>query len=136
MLKKLSFLGVVLILSGCMNSGLFLSTNRTVVELSDNNFSIFATDVTGEASATYLIGFAFSYGAYTQSLSLIKIGGTEALYQEALKNLWENVRKKNQGKLQGKRLALINIRYDTQIVNFLLFNKIKLIVRADVVQFP
>lgn len=134
MLKKFLLLLVIAVLTGCVNSGLFLSSNQTVVELRDNNFKIVATNVTGEATATYLIGVSVSNGFFTQSLSLIKLSGSDGLYQQAFKNLWDNVEKKV-GKVEDHRLALTNIRYDTQISNFILFNKVKLMVRADVIKF-
>ncbi len=135
MFKKIVLLSAILVMSGCVNSGLFMSSNQTLVELRESNFSIVATDVTGEASASYLIGVSISSGFMTQTISLLKLNGPDALYQEALKDLWQNVEKKV-GKVEGRGLALTNVRYDTQISNFLIFNKVKLMVRADVVAFP
>ncbi|MCD6376125.1 MAG: hypothetical protein J7L94_11405 [Caldisericaceae bacterium] len=135
MFKKILLLSVMLFMTGCVSSGLFVSSNQTVVELREGNFNIVATDVSGEASASYLIGVSVSNGFMTQTLSLIKINGPDGLYQQALKDLWKNVEKKV-GKVEGRSLALTNVRYDMQISNFLIFNKVKLMVRADVVSFP
>jgi len=135
MFKKILLLSVMLFMTGCVSSGLFVSSNQTVVELREGNFNIVATDVSGESSASYLIGVSVSNGFMTQTLSLIKLNGPDGLYQQALKDLWKNVEKKV-GKVEGRSLALTNVRYDTQISNFLIFNKVKLMVRADVVSFP
>ena len=48
--------------SGCATSGLFPSTHMTQVELSEGNYRIVATNVAGEADASYLIGVSFSKG--------------------------------------------------------------------------
>ncbi|HHE54955.1 MAG TPA: hypothetical protein ENL21_04180 [Caldithrix abyssi] len=135
MFKKILLLSVMLFMTGCVSSGLFVSSNQTVVELREGNFNIVATDVSGESSASYLIGVSVSNGFMTQTLSLIKLNGPDGLYQQALKDLWKNVEKKV-GKVEGRSLALTNVRYDTQISNFLIFNKVKLMVRADVISFP
>ena len=134
MFKKILLLSVMLFMTGCVSSGLFVSSNQTVVELREGNFNIVATDVSGESSASYLIGVSVSNGFMTQTLSLIKLNGPDGLYQQALKDLWKNVEKKV-GKVEGRSLALTNVRYDTQISNFLIFNKVKLMVRADVISF-
>jgi hypothetical protein len=60
--------------------------------------------------------------------------GTGMLYQEALSDLWKNVEEKY-GDVEGKSLALINIRYDSDCLNLILFTQAKVIVRADIVQF-
>lgn len=135
MFKKILLFSVMLFMTGCVSSGLFMSSNQTLVELRESNFNIIATDVSGESSASYLIGGSVSNGFMTQTLSLIKLNGPDGLYQQALKDLWKNVEKKV-GKVEGRSLALTNVRYDTQISNFLIFNKVKLMVRADVVSFP
>ncbi len=134
MFKKLLLLASFFLLSGCLNSGMFLSLNQTVVELSEANFEVVATNVTGQAEADYLVGVSMSTGLHTQTLALIKLSGAEGLYQEALKNLWDNF-KAQYGQVEGEKLALVNIRYDSEILNLILYNKVKLIVRADVVRF-
>ena len=59
-----------LLLSGCASSGLFFSMNNTAVELSENNYEIVATNVSGEAEAGYILGLSFSAGAATNTLAL------------------------------------------------------------------
>ncbi len=137
-MKKYSFIlylaGISLLLSSCTTSGAFISSHETSVKLSEDNYEIVATGVEGSSEAAYVFGFSYSYGMMTQSLSLARISGAPFLYQEALDDLWNNVRSKH-GEVKGDQLALANIRYDSDIVNLFLFSKIKLSVRADVVRF-
>jgi hypothetical protein len=56
------------------------------------------------------------------------------LYKEALEDLWINY-EKDHGATNGKRLALANIRYDTDILNLLIYTKVMVGVRADVIEF-
>ena len=124
----------LVLLSGCTYGGAFASAHQTNVEISESNFSIVATDVSGEASSSHLLGASFSTGFYTESVGLIRLGGTGLLYQEALSDLWKNVEKKI-GKIEGKSLALTNVRYDADCTNFFLFTSAKVVVRADVIEF-
>ncbi len=56
------------------------------------------------------------------------------LYKEALENLWKNYETAN-GPVEGKRLALINVRYDSDALNLIVYTQPKIIVRADIVEF-
>jgi hypothetical protein len=56
------------------------------------------------------------------------------LYAEALQNLWNNY-EANHGAMGDKKLALTNVRYDTDMLNLILYTKVKVIVRADIVEF-
>ncbi len=123
-----------LLLSSCTTSGAFISTHRTSVELSEDNYELVATGVEGNSEAAYIFGISYSYGITTQSLSLARVSGDKFLYQQALDNLWENVRA-GHGDPEGDQLALTNVRYDSDIVNLFLYNKVKISVRADVVRF-
>ena len=49
-------LAVVLLVSGCAQTGMFTAANLTSVELSDSNYRVVATDVAGSAQAGYLLG--------------------------------------------------------------------------------
>jgi len=58
-LKRTLFVAVVLILliasfTGCSNSGMFLSANVTDVKLSEANYQIIATNITGTSRAGYI----------------------------------------------------------------------------------
>jgi len=138
-MKRTLFLAVVLILlivssTGCLNSGMFLSANVTDVRLSEDNFDIVATNITGSSKAGYILGLSFGPGAQVSTAAIARVIGTGMLYQEALKNLWENY-EKDHGPREGKKIALVNVHYDTDIVNLILYTEVKLFIRADVVEF-
>ncbi len=123
-----------ILLSGCANTGLFLSMNNTDVELSENNYEIVATNVTGAAEAGYIFGASFSAGAVTNTIALARVSGSGMLYMEALENLWKDYEEKH-GSVIGKKLALVNVRYDSDALNLILYTKAKIAIRADVVEF-
>jgi hypothetical protein len=123
-----------LLFSGCSNTGMFMSTNRTNVELSKPNYEIIATDVTGSAKSGYVLGVSGDMGGKAGVIALFRVSGSGNLYQEALEKLWKNYEEKH-GSVEGKKLALVNIRYDSDILNLILYTKLKIAVRGDVVEF-
>jgi hypothetical protein len=124
----------VVLINGCATSGAFIAANVTNVELAEPNFKIVATNVSGESEAGYLIGVSYSMSTITNTLALIRVEGTGQLYKEALEKLWQNYEKYN-GSPAGKKLALVNVRYDADILNLFLYTKVKYFIRADVVEF-
>jgi hypothetical protein len=138
MISKYLIYPVVLVsamlFSGCLNTGMFLSTNNTEVELSSNNYEIVATNVSGEAKAGYILGLSFSAGAATNTFAIARVSGSGMLYMEALENLWADYEEKH-GSVLGKKLALVNVRYDSDVLNLLLYTEAKISIRADVVEF-
>jgi len=130
---SIAIFGIFLI-SGCASSGLFLSVNNTGVELSESNYEIVATNVSGEAEAGYLLGLSFSAGAATNTMALARVSGSGMLYKEALENLWKNY-EKDHGSVIGKKLALVNVRYDSDALNLLLYTSAKISIRTDIVEF-
>ena len=138
-MKRTLFFAVVLILlivsfTGCTNSGMFLSTNVTAVRLSQDNYDIVATNVTGSSRAGYILGVSAGPGALVSTFAIARVSGTGMLYQEALENLWENF-EKDHGPREDKKIALVNVHYDTDILNLILYTEVKLFIRADVVEF-
>ncbi len=138
-MKRTHFLAVVLILlivsfTGCLNSGMFQSANVTDVRLSEANYDIVATDLTGSSRAGYILGFSGGPGAQVSTLAIARVDGTGMLYQEALKNLWDNY-EKDHGPREDKKIALVNVHYDTDILNLLLYTEVTLFIHADVVEF-
>ncbi len=133
---RLFGLSVVLTtLVGCASTGRFSSTNLTNVELSKSSFRVIATNVYGEGSAEYLLGFSFAQGGETQTLALIPLGGDRLLYKVALENLWRNF-EQTHGNIEGRSLALVNVRFDSDAMNVLVFyTRPKISVRADVIEF-
>ena len=53
---------------------------------------------------------------------------------EALENLWKEYEEKH-GSVIGKKLALVNVRYDSDALNLILYTKAKISIRADIVEF-
>ena len=133
---RLFGLSVVLtMLVGCASTGRFSSTNLTNVELSKSNFHVIATNVYGEASAEYLLGFSVAQGGEMQTIALIPLGGDRLLYKVALENLWRNF-EQTHGNIKGRSLALVNVRFDADAMNVLgLYTGPKISVRADVIEF-
>ena len=96
-------LGVVA-LSGCTQTGTFTAENLTTVELSEPNYEVVATGVSGTAKAGYLISASFSDGAKSGSISLFRGSGTGHLYKEAMEGLWADFESKH-GPVAGRRLG-------------------------------
>jgi len=133
---RLFGLAVVLTtLVGCATAGRFNSTNLTNVELSESNFRVVATNVYGEASAEYLLGFSVAQFGEMQTVALIPLGGDRLLYKVALENLWRNF-EQTHGDIKDRSLALVNVRFDSDALNVLVFyTRPKISVRADVIEF-
>jgi hypothetical protein len=125
---------LALLLSGCSNTGAFLAGNQTIVNLNSSNYEIRATNVTGESQAGYLLGVSYSNGLAAGSLSIARVDGSGMLYAEALENLWASYEAEH-GEVEESRVALTNVRYDTDILNLIVYSQIKITVRADVVEF-
>ena len=138
MKNKIFLAGLLLfslsLLYGCSTSGMFTSANLTNVELRKANYKIAATNISGEAEAGYIIGATFPVGPLTQTFALVRVSGTGMLYKEALENLWKNYEDKY-GKVEGDKLALINVRYDSDALNLILYTSAKIYIRADVIRF-
>ncbi len=130
-----SFTLTVTTLTGCVTTGIFNSLNLTNVELSKNNFKIVAKNVSGEASAGYLIGFSAAFASDMRTFALIRVEGEGLLFKAALEDFWRNF-EKQYGAVEGRHLAIVNVRYDSDALNvLLLYTKPKISIRADVVEF-
>lgn len=121
-------------LSGCTTSGAFLSLNQTQVNLERANYTITATNVSGYAESGYVLGISYSTGLTATTIAAGRVEGTGMLYKEALEDLWVNY-EKDHGTTDGRRLALANVRYDTDILNLLFYTKVMVGVRADIIEF-
>lgn len=128
------FILVSVLLSGCSNSGAFLAGNQTIVNLNDGNYIIQATNLSGESSAGYLLGLSYSNGLVANSFAIARISGTGMLYAEAIEDLWASF-EADYGTVRGEKAALINVRYDADMLNLVLYTKVKVTVRADVILF-
>ncbi|MEX0646344.1 MAG: DUF6567 family protein [Balneolaceae bacterium] len=129
----LTFLSSILFL-GCSNTGAFISGNQTIVNLNEGNYSIAETNITGESSAGYVFGLSYSTGFMASTFAIARVEGSGMLYAEALEDLWENYESAH-GPVSNQQLALTNVRYDTDILNLFVYTKVKITVRADVVEF-
>ncbi len=121
-------------LTGCFNSGMFQSANVTDVRLSQANYDIVATNLTGSSKAGYIFGFSGGPGGLVSTMAIARVSGTGMLYQEALMNLWEQF-EKDHGPREDKKIALVNVHYDTDILNLFLYTEVKVFIHADVVEF-
>ena len=123
------------LLMGCASSGKMQSMHITNVELAVPNYRIVATNISGEASAGYLLGLSVASGGEMQTGALLRVKGEGLLYKEALEDLWKNFEAAH-GSVSGRHLALINVRYDADAMNVLgLYTQPKISIRADVVEF-
>ncbi len=122
------------LLSSCGTGGAFQSHNVTTVELSEPNFNIVARNVNGSAVQGYILGLSYSQGSDVGSFGIAKVAGVEKPYDTALKNLWKNYEEEH-GKIEGKKLALVNIRHDSEVLNTILYTQAKYFVTADVIEF-
>ncbi len=125
---------LIIALSGCSTGGMFSSSNITDVQLQRNNFRIIARGVSGEATAGYILGGSFSMGMATNTFALVRVYGTGLLYKEALEDLWKNY-ETTYGPAEGKKLALINVRYDAEALNLIVYTRPKISIRADIIEF-
>lgn len=120
--------------AGCASGGMFAAGNITEVQLQKNNFIIVARNVSGEAEAGYLFGTSVPLGMMTNTVAVLRVSGTGMLYKEALENLWKNYEAAH-GSVEGKKLALINVRYDSDALNLFVYTRPKVMIRADIVEF-
>jgi len=120
--------------AGCASTGMFTASNLTEVQLQKDNFIIVARNVSGEAEAGYIFGSSFSLGMMTNTVAVLRVSGTGMLYKEALEDLWKNYEAVH-GPVEGKKLALVNVRYDADALNLFLYTRPKVMIRADVVEF-
>lgn len=121
-------------LAACASTGMFPTANLTSVELAEGNFRVLATDVGGESSAAYILGFSSSVGPDLRTVAVARIEGEGFLAREALADLWANF-EATHGVVENRSLALVNVRFDTDVLNLLLYVRPRMSVRADVVEF-
>jgi len=135
---KNSFFAILIIifLSSCASSGIFSSINATNVELSEGNYQIVAKNVTGKAKAGYILGFSAAFRSEMSTLALIRVSGEGLLYQEALADFWNNFEQQTDSSVEGRKLALINVRYDGDALNVIgLYTQPRVAIVADVIEF-
>lgn len=127
-------MAVAFLLTGCGNAGMFVASNSTEVQLKESNYTIVAKNVTGTSEMSYLFGASYSWGVATNSVGIIPLGGNKMLYKEARESLWDNFEKQGQS-IEGRTLALINIQYDSNTANFMVYTKASVSITADIIEF-
>jgi hypothetical protein len=130
----LTLLTLTLVVTGCGNSGAFLATHATQVQLSEGNYQIVAQNVTGSAKNAAIIGLSHSWGLTTQSYGLIPLKGSKMLYKDAREALWTSF-EEQYGSAGGRKLALVNVQYDAATTNYILYTHAKITITADVIEF-
>lgn len=137
-LKNLILMAIVAPLcfaaAGCSTGGMFVAGNATEVQLQKGNFKVLARGMSGESTAGYLLGFSMPMGIAANTFAVARVEGTGMLYKEAMDNLWKNFESAH-GSVEGKKVALINVHYDSEALNLFFYTQPKIIVRADVVEF-
>ncbi|HTX19044.1 MAG TPA: DUF6567 family protein [Bacteroidota bacterium] len=123
-----------LVLWGCSTAGVFTAGNITDVQLQKGDFKIVARGVSGESSAGYLFGISTPFGMAANTVAVARIEGTGMLYKEALDNLWKNF-ETTHGSAEGRKLALVNVHYDSDALNLGVYARAKVMISADVVEF-
>jgi hypothetical protein len=125
---------VVLVLSGCATTGQFSAQNITNVQLTEANYDVIATGVSGEASAYYLLGLSVNQGAQANTFAVARLSGDGLLYEAAFADLWANF-EAEYGATDDRSLALVNVRFDSDPLNLFVVTRPKVSIRADVVEF-
>ena len=122
--------------TGCGSMGTFRANNVTSVELSKANFNIVARDLEGSAMQGYLFGISApaAQGSDVATVGLIKVSGDDKPYATAVKRLWDSYKEKY-GDTEGKKLALINIHQDSEVLNTLVYTEATIYITADVIEF-
>ena len=125
---------LLIYISGCTTGGSFIAHNVTNVELAEPNFNYVAKNLEGHSFASYLFGLTYSMGNVANTFALVRVDGTAKLYDDAIQDIWKKYKEKY-GDTEGKRLALVNIRIDNDMLNLLVYTKTDLYITADVVEF-
>jgi len=131
---KAAAVALALASGGCVSSGAFPAASLTTVELTESNYTVVATDATGTATAGYILGLSGGAGAGAWTMALARVSGEGQLYGEALRDLWERFGAEH-GAVDGRSLGLVNVRYDVDALNLILYTSVTVWVRADVVEF-
>ncbi|MEQ8526024.1 MAG: hypothetical protein RIB15_15100 [Gracilimonas sp.] len=127
-------MAVAFLLTGCGNAGMFVASNSTEVQLKEGNYTIVAKNVTGTSETSYLFGASYSWGVATNSVGIIPLDGNKMLYKEARESLWDNFEEQGES-IEGRTLALINIQYDSNTSNFMVYTKASVSITADIIEF-
>ncbi len=120
--------------NGCSSAGLTASGHVTNVQLTSPNFRVVATNVSGEADSKGIFGVSYGLGVATTQLTLIPLTEDRMLYKRAIQNLWSDFEAAH-GTVSNRRLALVNVRYDSEMLNLFFYTRVTTVIVADVVEF-
>ncbi len=98
-----------LLFGGCASTGLTASSHITNVQLTNPNFRVIATNISGEASSKGILGVSYGFGMAATQMALIPLTEDRMLYKIAMKNLWANFENAN-GRVSNRKVALVNVR--------------------------
>jgi len=70
----------------------------------------------------------------TTQVALIPLTDDRMLYKKAMQDVWANF-EKQYGSPAKRKLALVNVRYDSESLNLFFYTKVTTAVVADVVEF-
>lgn len=59
-----------------------------------------------------------------QTFAIARVSGNGMIYGEAIEDLWLNFSSEH-GDIEGRNLALVNVRYDTDALNLILYTQPK-----------
>lgn len=138
-MRNISLLTILLVslgllFGGCASTGITASSHITNIQLGGPNFRIVSTNVTGEASSRALFGVSYGLGVAATQLALIPLDSERTLYKKAISTLWTTFETEN-GPVEGRKLALVNVRYDSESINTFFYTKVTTVIVADVVEF-
>ena len=123
-----------ILLCSCISCGVNLSTHVTQVGLKVPNYQMVARSVSGSATVEGVLGVSYGFGLGASQLSLIPMSDNRTVYKTAMENLWSDF-ETDHGSIAGRKLALANMRYDSETLNTFFYTKLTVEVIADVVEF-
>ena len=137
MKKSILFLILIcfaVLLAGCGTGGAFQTNHSTTVELSEPNYNILAAGVTGTSMQGYILGLSIASGSNIGTFGLARVSGDVMLYDAAVKDILKNFEKEH-GETAGRKLALINVRHDAEMLNTFIYTQTDYFITADVIEF-
>ncbi len=117
------FIGLLLLLNCTINHSAIIGQTFVPPVMKQGAYRIIAIGITGRAQKVLFLPLEQTN---VHSLAILK--------KEALDDLWRQFRK-NFGEPEGHSLALMHVVWTTSGKSFLLFSKITMEIRADVIEF-
>ena len=115
-MKKLFYVPLIALLTGCASEGNFQHSNGTAVDLNNNNYRMIKAGASGSSTGFSLLGI-IPFGSPT--------------YSQAKSELYKSVNEP----LVGRSIALANSTEDKSTTYLILFSLPKITITADVIEF-